>query len=371
MSAQRRLQMLMGNLKPLEKKTSTPTLPSNEVNSTTPHQFQQDFEARHSQRGVLSYGLEDVEKDGVKHGRQELRRTWQPPIHEPERTTHPLSKSIDKPIDTKGLTTVDRYNNLSWREFPKRHSESFGPFGEHGSKLSNEELQAKLTDFRKSETSLAGLSKTEIQQVEGFQHGLFAHPRYSPFRTRSQNVHELMKKEMLQDPVKAQFRSQTIRACKFGIEYGQLEGRQVMFELGGMHTPDAANKAQVGRQASAGGQLRSITNAELRKAFRHDVSDESLQFYRDGKKVDAPWGQRGPEAEHWGAYLKQRMEKHQKLGFKPDLMSYLKASAGSGLRAGFRELNAQINAFKKPLSKLAQQKSSMSTLPRPMITSKL
>lgn len=355
MSAQRRLQVLLGHLSAVPAEQPSGTTPSVRADSTAPHQFQQDLEQGHAQRGVLAYGLEGP-------GREPLRATWQPPIADPQASSHAFSKSTDL-IDTKGLTTVDRYNNLTWREFPKRHSGAFGPFGPHGSALDEPGLSSALTGFRVAEGTAAALSPMEMSQVESFQQGLLAHPHYSPFRTRADKVQDLMKKEGMDDPVKAQFRCQTIRACKFGIEYGQLEGRQVMFELGGLHSPDAASKANVGRQASGGGaQLRSITNAELRKAFRHDVSDQSLQFYRGGDKAEAPWSKLNPEGAAWASYMQKRVAKYQKLGFKPDFESSVKAASGSGTRAGFRDLNAQINAFKRTLPKPSKQAPILSKL---------
>jgi hypothetical protein len=355
MTAQRRLTTLLGHLTGSPPATQTPAQATPPADSSPVHHFQQDLESGHAQQGVLAYGLED--HDG--HGRQMLRRTWQPPIDAPASTTHPFSKSTDSSpaLDTKGLTTVDRFNNLTWREFPKRLTMGGGPFGEREQSLDNQQLHASLTQFRKAESSAAGLTPAEKAQAKSFQRGLLAHPRYSIFRTRADDVHALMKKEAQDTPEKAMFRSQTIRACKFGIEYGQLEGRQVMFELGGMQTADAAGKSQVGRLSSATGkQVRSITNAELRKAFRHDVSDQSLQFYRDGQRADAPWAKKDQEGAAWGQYMDKRMAKYQKLGFKPDLEKAAKAHA-SGPRSGFRELNAQISAFKNTLPKPAQVKS--------------
>lgn len=332
---------------------------------------------RPASRSALEKHAKDSEKY-TRHGREVLRETWVLPISDNKASTHSFSKSQDM-RDTKGLSTVDRYNNLTWREFPERGKNHFGPFGEHGKDLPDDTLRARLNAFRMQESDEQNLSLPQRSWVKKFQDDLLEHPSYSPFRTRRdvtqpQKAKELMEKEGLGPPAnasalqleialqKTQFRSQTIRACKFGIEFGQLQGRSVQFELGGMETANIG-KGKVGRFSSSsngspGVQLRSITNAELRKAFRSDRSDESLRFYRDGKAVSAPWGQQGAESQAWKDYSEHRLQKYQKLGFVPDRTAWAKASA-TDVRAGFRSLNQQINSFKLRLKSSYPQSAAL------------
>lgn len=308
------------------------------------HEMQKDFDESSGRK--LVYGLENHEAQGQVYGRARLRMKWSPRIDNPATTSHPFSKSLDG-MDTKGLTTVDTFNNQSWREFPFRGAMKMGPFGAYGKHLSQTQLETALSVFRVGEGKGAKLSKRDMLATKDFQTQLLQHPRYSPLATREEDPIAHMKKEGISDPTKALFRAQTIRACKFGIEYGQMAGGRVMFELGGMHTPDAASKKSVGRKSSTGEQLRSITNAELRKAFRSDHSDKSMSFYRDGKRVAAPWASaKSEEGQSWMSYATKRAQKYQAHGLVPDYHKVSAAVHTSGLRDGLRELNKQVNTFR-------------------------
>jgi len=309
----------------------------NRLENELVHNLQLDFEC-HLQQGVLVYGLENP-------GREYLRKTWKPSISAQSTTSHPFSKTADL-LDTKGLTTVDRFNNLSWREIPQRGARELGPFGADFRGLCRSCLTDELKQFRERESDSVSLLSSEADRVRTYQESLLAHPQYSLLRTLRQDALELQKKERCEDADKARFRSQTIRACKFGIEYGQSEGRVILFELGGLVTKDAVLKKNVGRKSSSGEQLRSVTNAELRKAFRYDMSDDSMCFYRNAKKTVAPWTQTFTEVQAWLDYLGRRIEKYAKRGFIPKVE---RLPADASLRETFREVNAQLNAFKMSL----------------------
>lgn len=312
-------------------KTTDPT-PTRPRSASLPIQHRLETSGPH---GALVYGLE-THRDAV-------RRLWQPDISNPATSSHPFSKTTEM-IDTKGLTTVDRYNNLTWREFPQRGTGDLGPFGQSARQTPQWlALVKRLQTFRIDET--ASLDSDSQQQAAKFQQGLLQHPRYSVFRTLQDDASTLMQKEGYSTPELARFRSQTIRACKFGIEYGQLPGKRVLFELGDMDSTTAPLKTPVGRKNQQGLQTRSITSAELRKAFRHDLSDDSLQFFRKGQPVAAPWasGNR-QEQQAWAQYAFGRLDKYQRQGFTLDHSKFTKDMT---LRQGYREMNAQMRQFKQ------------------------
>jgi hypothetical protein len=312
-TALRRVAALSNHLLPGLQQPATPVVKYG-------HPFQQDMETHGS--GVLAYGLET-------HGRDPLRRTWKPPIDEPGVSTHPFAKTADMQ-ETQGTVTVDTLNNRSWREFPQRGERSQSLFGTSEAYRKPEpELRRELEEFSHRETKEMGPQAQTM--VADFQQQLLAHPRYSPFRFKAENPHDHMRRENIDDPV----------------EYGQLEGRKVLFELAGLDTASAASKANVGRQDSSGrAQLRSITNSELRKAFRHDVSDASLQFYKEGQRVKAPWESGEPDRPAWTRYMGKRLDKYIGLGLQVDLQKAGAAKQQQGHRAMFREFNRQISAFK-------------------------
>ncbi len=338
------------------------------------HDLQQALEKDRT-RVSMVYGLE--KPHSVVGGRSQLRKHWTPILK--KKSLHPFAKTVDG-LDTKGIASVDSLANDTWREYPSRGAKVSGIFRD----FDRRDVSARMPTAGMRETfrqravaeravsvppgSSASMGNADELSAE-FAAGLFAHPDYSPDRTvgqlrNQQSFLSLRAKEgKLKEngvPIPAEqdngrdlaFRIQTMRSSKYGIEFGQKPGRQILFEMSGMDTNAAADEKLpvrtlpvTGRSDSDGNQLRSITNAELRKAFRHDVSDESLSFFESGNTAEAPW--LNSKSDVWKSYLRERWKKYgipnQPM---PDPQS----------RLDFRKVNLHLNqrknARRRPIAKL-------------------
>jgi hypothetical protein len=288
---------------------------------------------------------------------------------------------------------------MTWREYREKSGDKFGVFlrvgKEEGSNLPSTE---KMEDYRKGQVrrrqrtlrrQRARLRKSGALPAESdrpadgyeehaaqlgklsdeFATQIRVHPRYKLARTEQQvkeafssalpsnddptpSTDLRIKEGKKDDPQELAFRVQTMRSSKLGIEFGQENGRQVLFELGGLDE-SAAPKREPGdgRKDSKKNMLRSVTNVELRKAFRHDKGDKSLRFFRDGGAVAAPW----VREKLWFDYLEKRAKKHNvdrpqyanKLPDEGKASRKTRKKRRRALRQWFRDRNEEINKAKE------------------------
>ncbi len=289
---------------------------------------------------------------------------------------HPFAKMLltqDKSggrpeAETRGPTTADALNNNAFRTFQTDGVRDLSIFNPEARQLYPTPMiqQEALREHRQQSTAQ---HPPEQQAVyERYQEGLLA-SKHSPTSTLTGDVAEMAKKENMplvqgdgRSEAQVMFRHQTAISCKYGLQFGQEHGR-ILFELGSQD-PNAPNRfdpnvaaekrTDDGRASSSGHQLRSITNVELRTAFRHDGGEDRLQFFREGTKTQAPWDGANVDTR-WADYAWDRVDKYTRPGALTQQQSvdlklklsdaYLDGTLG---RDTFREVNATINAAKNP-----------------------
>lgn len=316
--------------------------------------FQQSFEKAYREGGLFVYGMEPA--------RDKLRNDadWVGGV--------PKSFRKDSSGATTEYTTVDVVNNETWR----------GPqaMSMFASTARPDDIPGIMKAHRAVATSKRNSTDRKLSQR--YSEGLLSHRTYDPRETAKADAKLLQAKELKDMPDAAKFRSQTIKACKFGIDFAAEEKRTVLFVLDGLEEKSTVGKQPItktnteamrrhaAKQKRIGEEnwqkiperqnQRSITGAELRKAFRRDVSDEGLQFFEGHKRVSAPWV-RDEGYPAWRDYLGHRLTRYQNWAKSQAATSPkwegtgsfmdLKIPSGRLTRQGFREINQRINAAKK------------------------
>lgn len=291
---------------------------------------------------------------------------------------HPFSlkwldrRDTERPeAETRGATTADVLNNHAFRTFRTQlqgadeATRSYSLFNPDA-RVQFPTPLIRLEALREHQQEASKGNTVEDQAVfRQYQEGLLA-SKHSPLRTVAGDTSRMAVKENMPDPQgdpkkegEVMFRHQTAIACKYGLQFGFDNGR-ILFELGSSD-PSAKNHFDPHRAAekqagdgrasqSTGVQLRSITNVELRTAFRHDPGDDRLQFFSGGQKTTAPW-----DGDHgkWKDYAWDRVDKYAERGVlsadqAKGLHETLKTAYETGTfsRETFREVNGAINAAK-------------------------
>lgn len=292
---------------------------------------------------------------------------------------HPFSlKWLDardgerREAETRGTTTADVLNNHAFRTFrtqlqgadeATRSYSLFNPDARVQFPTPLLRLEALREHMREASQ---GNSPEDQAVFRRYQDGLLA-SKHSPLLTVAADPTRMAAKENMPDPKgdpkkegEVMFRHQTAIACKYGLQFGFEHGR-ILFELGSPD-PSAKNhfdpnvapekRTDDGRASqSTGVQLRSITNVELRSAFRNDPGDDRLQFFSGGQKTAAPWD--NDTTHRWADYAWDRIDKYAKRGVlsepQADGLREKLANAyetGTLGRETFREVNGAINAAK-------------------------
>ncbi len=265
--------------------------------------------------------------------------------------------------ETRGPTTADVLNNQAFRTFRTSDVREYSLFNPEARMLYPTPLTQTEALREHRETSTKDHSPQDQRVFAHYQEGLLG-SKYSPVATLGRDADSMAKKENMPLPggdPKAEgqvmFRHQTALACKFGIDFGQQYGK-ILFELGSKppgdkehFDPHRAPEKRVddGRGSqSSGVTLRSITNVELRKAFRTDQGDDHLSFFSGGQKTQAPWDS-NPNAG-WSKYAWDRIDKHTVQGhLTPEqgdaLKNTLETAKANGTlgRETFRSINSEIN----------------------------
>jgi len=292
---------------------------------------------------------------------------------------HPFSMKMldvnkgERPeAETRGPTTADALNNHAFRTFrtqlqgqdePTRTYSLFNPDARvqfPTPLIRAEALREHMRDSTQSHSMEDRLIFSQYQQ------GLLT-SKHSPLRTVDGDTVQMAKKENMPDPGgdpkkegEVMFRHQTAIACKYGLQFGFEKGK-ILFEVGSSD-PSAKNYFNADRAAekvagdgrasqSTGVQLRSITNVELRSAFRNDPGDDRLQFFSGGEKTKAPWDD--ATKTMWANYAWDRVDKYATRGIlSQETADGLKEKLGTAWLSGtldretFREVNGVVNAAK-------------------------
>ena len=328
--------------------------------------FQSAYEEGFKRGGVFVYGMESARANVRKD------KDWVGGV--PEAFQKDKVSGV-----TKGYTTVDVVNNETWRGATV---EGKGMFQ---SGVSPDKIPGAMESHRERAMSSGKRGSTQRTTAKKFHDGILAHKTYDPRSTAKADAESVKQKEHRELPDAAKFRSQTIKACKFGIDYAAENQRTVLFLLDGLddastvgkepivkHNNEeqrkfAARRKGIGednwKQIPETQQQRSITGAELRKAFRRDVSDEGLQFFKGHERVPAPWVQKDSYAK-WHGYLEHRLNRYQTWAkSRPDVTKWdgakdflsLKIPTKQLDRQGFRDINQRINAAKSEVRDTADE----------------
>jgi hypothetical protein len=272
--------------------------------------------------------------------------------------------------ETRGPTTADVLNNQAFRTFRTSDVRQYSLFNPEARMLYPTPLTQieALREHRQSSTK--DHTPQDQQTFAHYQEGLLR-TKYSPVVTLGRDIESMAKKENMSSPgsdpkIEGQvmFRHQTALACKYGLAFGQQNGK-ILFELGSQSQGDPnyfdphrapEKRADDGRGSqSTGGTLRSITNVELRKAFRTDQGEDHLSFFSGGQKTQAPWDSN--QDWRWSKYAWDRVEKHTSQGhLTPEQGEALKKKLETAVVGGtlgretLREVNSEINQSlpKKP-----------------------
>lgn len=277
---------------------------------------------------------------------------------------------------TYGITTADILNDMAFRTFLTKGKKEFGIFNDTLCKEFGNDPDKLVGAMREHlEKNTGRFIPVEKEVFKAYQQYL-NNSGYSPVKTFESDTSEMervrIKERFIEKPdtAKSLFRYQTSISCKNGIDFGQINGNQILFELGNPSKddarqvirpgkepdsdhfdPSAAAKRVLadGRKSDDGNTYRSITNVELRKAFRGDMSDDSLKFFSSGKSVPAPWDRASPSQSEWTQYAKDRIDKNEAKGVlnaeeASKLRKHLEKEHG---REEFRAINYKINCCKE------------------------
>lgn len=343
-----------------------------DVNGTTPPKPNVPLVEALEQPGVnLVYGLETsrqfvrdqagiVNYDNSKPHPFSLKLLDQNPGERPE-------------AETRGPTTADVLNNQAFRTFRTSDVRQYSLFNPEARMLYPTPLTQIEALREHRQISIKDHSPQDQQTFAQYQEGLLR-TKYSPVVTLGGDIESMAKKENMSSPGgdpklegQVMFRHQTALACKYGLDFGQQPGKKILFELGSQTQGDPnyfdphrapEKRSDDGRGSqSTGGTLRSITNVELRKAFRTDQGEDHLSFFSGGQKTQAPWDSN--QDWRWSKYAWDRVEKHTSQGHLTQeqgegLKQKLMTAVGDGTlgRETFREINSEINQSlpKKPIS---------------------
>lgn len=310
----------------------------------------EDKPGRKKEHHVLVYGTEDA--------REQQRGDGQHPAISPNIPTGFKEKRKDQPSGwaTKGFYTADRYNNYTWRDFPKNLSLSvcetkitpyfsiFNPLYLKDSPT-DEKIKGDLVSFKDSQH----YDNDDKNEVTEYQNKLLEHPSYSPIKTLRESKEFVKEKEPVgpqgdgdigitkeeKEEAKSRFELQTRRACKFGLEYmaQKQKTRSDMGEIAFLSSvhgnqADGTNKVEptdskfilektkTGNRPGGGSSSERvpITTSEQRKLFRIRSGNIGIRFYDSGGKlIKAPWNRDGINKDGWHQYECRRREKYERL----------------------------------------------------------
>lgn len=313
----------------------------------------EDKPGRKKEHHVLVYGTEDA--------REQQRGDDQHPAISPNIPTGFKEKQKEQPLGwaTKGFYTVDRYNNYTWRDFPKKlclsvcgtmitpYFSIFNPLYLKN-RPTDDQIKAHLAAFKDEQHYD---NDNDSSEVTKYQDELLKHPSYSPIKTLRESKEFVKEKEPVgsqtlnqrdngiteeeKEEAKSRFELQTRRACKFGLEY-MAQKQKTRSEMGEIaflssvhgNQADGANKVEPtdskfilektktgNRPGGASSSERvPITTSEQRKLFRIRSGNIGIRFYdSDGKLIKAPWNRDGINKDGWHQYECRRREKYERL----------------------------------------------------------
>jgi len=267
---------------------------------------------------VLVYGTETARDAQRKKEAHDL-----PEGYIEREDTNPPNKAMA----TKGYFTTDRYNNYSWREFcPDGVDRAFSIYNPNYHPRNKGEIIDDLKKWTKAHTP-----GDQLSEVEKYQDKLLEHPRYSPIVTyfESNNfVKEKAKKfkdeEVSEDLAKERFDLETVRACKFGLDYIKEKGGQIafLFSVDGDTNPASSENILEKRRfprAQGKPDRVPITTLEQRKLYRIRHNNTGINFFgHDGNAIKAPWNIKGGDFDRhgWIKYEADQRIKYEKLAEK-------------------------------------------------------
>jgi hypothetical protein len=147
--------------------------------------------------------------------------------------------------------------------------------------------------------SYKGKMEGESKEVKSFRTFMEAHPKYDPRKVSGGDNKSV--------------KIRIGRACKAALEHTtKVKGRNIHFVL------DELKTDLVMENLKDASKDRSVTGKEIKWIYRHRDDAKVMKhvkFYRDGKKVSAPWEEKGNDGKRvdksWDQYDEYRASKHE------------------------------------------------------------